>query len=127
IRVNVRWTRPAVARGKVLKKLDARAGRGAHSCDLQVRAKHLVQMFLLRPKIFAFARLAQPKQITIKMQARFRIRDSNRSMIDTVEEVISLYLPMRIAFVARKVNHLQVVLIGTTKVERIDPHRRGDR
>src|SRR5205814_9804906 len=84
-------------------------------------------MFLLRPKVFAFARLAQPKQITIKMQARFRIRDSNRSMIDTEEEVIGLFLPTRIAFAGRKVNDLQVVLIGITKVERFDPRSGGER
>src|SRR5438874_10314912 len=77
-------------------------------------------MFLLRPKIFALTRFAQPKHVTIKSQTRLRIRDSNRSMIDTEEEVIGLFLPTRIAFARRKIDDLDIVLIRIAKIERFD-------
>src|SRR6266568_4006051 len=84
-------------------------------------------MFLLRPKIFAFARLAQPKQVTIKSQTRLCIRDSNRSMIDTEEEVIGLFLPTRIAFARRKIDDLEIVLVGITKIKCFDSSGGGER
>src|SRR5207244_7951478 len=98
IRVNVGRSRASIARREVLEKLSARAGRGPHSCDLQVRAEDLVQVFLLGPEILALARFAKPEQVAIKMQTDFRIHDSNRSMIDTEEEVIGLFLPTRLAY-----------------------------
>src|SRR6266513_417786 len=96
--------RAPIARRKVVEKLSARARRGPPSCDLQVRAEDLVQVFLLGPEILALARFAKPEQVAIKMQSDFRIRNSNRSMIDTEEEVIGLFLPTRIAFARRKIN-----------------------
>src|SRR5256885_16534714 len=84
-------------------------------------------MFLLGPKIFALPCFAQSEQITIKMQARFRIRDSNRSMIDAEEEVIGLFLPTRIAFARRKIDHLEVMLVGIAKIECFDSSGGGER
>src|SRR5438132_11262951 len=77
-------------------------------------------MFLLRPKIFALTRFAQPKHVTIKSQTRLRIRDSNRSMIDTEEEVVGLFLPTRIAFARRKIDDLEIVLLAITKIKCFD-------
>src|SRR6266576_891760 len=84
-------------------------------------------MFLLRPKIFAFTRFAQPKHVTIKSQTRLRIRDSNRSMIDTEEEVIGPLLPTRIAFARRKIDDLEIVLVGITKIKCFDSSGGGER
>src|SRR5436190_5342584 len=84
-------------------------------------------MFLLRPKIFALTRFAQPKHVTIKSQTRLRIRDSNRSMIDAEEEVIGLFLPTRIAFARRKIDDLEIVLVGITKIKCFDSSGGGER
>src|SRR6266498_5104591 len=92
-----------------------------------MRAENLIQMFLLGSEIFAFARLAQPKQITIKMQARFRIRDSNRGVIDTEEKLVRLFLPTRIAFARRKIDDLEIVLVGITKIKCFDSSGGGER
>src|SRR5204863_3887325 len=110
-----------------LEKLDAWSGRGPHSCDLQVRAENLVQVFLLGPEILALARSAKPEQVAIKMQTDFRIRDSNRSMMDTEEEVIGLFLPTRIAFARRKINYFEVMLIRVAKIECFDSSGGGER
>src|SRR6266540_597965 len=92
-----------------------------------MRAENLIQMFLLGSEIFAFARLAQPKQITIKMQARFRIRDSHRGVIDTEEKFVRLFLPTRIAFARRKIDDLEIVLVGITKIKCFDSSGDGER
>src|SRR6266513_2487175 len=84
-------------------------------------------MFLLRPKIFAFSLFAQPKHVTIKSQTRLRIRDSNRSMIDTEEEVIGIFLPTRIAFARWKIDELEIVLVGITKIKCFDSSGGGER
>ena len=83
VRVNVRRPRPAIAWRQIFEKLDAWSRSCAHSGDAQMRAENLVQMFLLGPEIFALARFAQSEQVAIKLQTRVRVRNPNRSVIDS--------------------------------------------
>ena len=59
VRVDVARTRATIARRKVFEKLDARAGVRAYSGDVKTRPENLIQMFLLRPKVFALAGFAK--------------------------------------------------------------------
>ena len=66
--VNVRRPRSAIARRQIFEKLNAWSRSSAHSGDVQMRSENLVQMFLLGPEIFAFARFAQSEQVAIKFK-----------------------------------------------------------
>src|SRR6266516_3372125 len=84
-------------------------------------------MFLLGSEILAFAGFTKSEQVAKKMQTRLRIRDSNRGMIDAEEEVIGLFLPTRIAFARRKIDDLEIVLVGIAKIKCFDSSGGGER
>src|SRR5436190_5453534 len=84
-------------------------------------------MFLLSPEILAFACFAQAEQIAIKMQTSVRVRDPDGSVVDAEKKVVVFLLPTRIAFAGWKINDLQIVLVGITKVERFDSRSGLDR
>src|SRR5439155_15981913 len=120
VRANIRWQGPPIARRKIFEKLDAWPRVRPHSSDAQMRSEHLIQMFLFSPEIFALARSAQSEQVAIKLQAGVGIRDPDRSVVDSEEQLVGFFLPAWIAFARRKINHLEVMLVGIAKIERFD-------
>ena len=69
VRVEVRRTRsPIPWRRKIFQQLDAGTCVCPYSSDAQMRAKNLIQVFLLFMEIFAFASFAQPEQIPIEFK-----------------------------------------------------------
>ncbi len=83
VRANICRTGSPVARRQVFKKLNAWSGSRAHRGYEQMRSKDLVKMFLLGSEVLALACFAQSKQVTIKLETRLRVRNSNGSVIDT--------------------------------------------
>ena len=92
-----------------------------------MRSENLVQMLLFSSEIFAFARFTQSEQVAIKFQTSVGVRNPNRSVIDAEKQSVGLLLPARIAFARRKINDLQVVLVGIAKIERLNPGSGFDR
>src|ERR1041384_5244619 len=80
-------------------------------------------MFCLSPEIFAFASFVQTQQIPVEFQTRIRVGDADGSVIDPKKQLVRFLLPSRISFTGRKINDLQVVLVGVAKIERFDSGR----
>src|SRR4030095_599873 len=88
-----------------------------------MRSEYLIQMLLFSPEVFAFTCFSQPKEVAIKIQTRICVRDPNRSVIDAEKELVGFLLPARIAFARRKIDDLQIVLVGITEIKRFDSSR----
>ena len=85
-----------------------------------MRAKDLIQMFLLGAVIVALAGFPKAKKIAIKMKAGVRLRDGDGRVVNTKKKLICFLLPARIAFARWEANHFEGVPVRVLKIERLD-------
>src|SRR6185437_14402934 len=76
-------------------------------------------MLLLRAVVLTRARDVQSECVSIKLQARFRVTDDDRSVIDAEKQLVFL-LPLRITFAGRELKNLEPMLVRIAKVKRLD-------
>ena len=87
-------------------------------------AKHIVQALLLGSVVGAVASHAKPKRVPIEPQARVRIGDDNRRVVDAEKQPAFGCLPLRVAFAGGELQDLERMTVGVLEVERLDSARR---
>ncbi len=140
-RPRIRRVRTAVTGRDIFEELHSGTGGCAQSRDTETRAKHVVQMLLFGAVVFAFTNLLQSKKISIESQARIRVIDNDRSVVNPQEQflrlraialalrvlrlrvialallVLSFAMPLRVALSRRKPEDFERVLIGIFEIE----------
>src|SRR5712692_9856860 len=113
----------AVAWSEVFQQLDPRTGRSTKARDSQPCTEDVVQVLLLSSVIFALAGDAHPQRVAIEVQARIRVADDNRSVIDAEKQFIVSLVPPRIALAQGKLENFEKVTVWVTKIKGTDACR----
>ena len=85
-----------------------------------MRAEYAVQVLLLGTVVVARASDAHSQQPAVETQARIRVADDDRRVVDTEKERV-LALPAGIALTSGKLQDFEDVSIGILEVEGSDP------
>src|SRR6059058_3367176 len=86
VRARAFGIRPAVARREIFEQLDPGTLRSPQRGDAQVRAGYGVQVLLLGTVVVARASNAHSQQPAVETQARIRVADDDRRVVDTEKE-----------------------------------------
>src|SRR5690349_20422328 len=114
--------------GEVLEEFNAGTLCCFVATDVKPGLGYIVKMLLLAAEVIAFTLIINTKNISIKLLGLFRLRNTNRGVIDPKKcfpFVLGRY-PLRISLSVRKTDQLKVVTIGILKVKSLDAFSRRD-
>src|SRR5262249_24200944 len=99
---------------EIFQEFNPGTGAGTQAGDMQASAKNIVQPFLLRTVVLAFAFHLKAEQITVETQAFLRRSYHNGSMVNAEEEAAFglssgrlVNLPLRISLASWKLQDLE--------------------
>ncbi len=77
-------------------------------------------MLLFDAVVLAFPDLLHPQSVAIEPEARLRVVDDNRRMVDAKKQLRAAAMPFGVAFVRRKREDFERMFIGILEVEGLD-------
>src|SRR5437773_11060070 len=113
----IRGERPSVVEREVIQLLNDGSTICAQSCDAQMGAKYVVQVFLLCSIILALAGHAHSQQVAVKLQAGVGVPHHDGSVIDAEKELAVRPVPFCCALIRRELKNLHGMLIWILEVE----------
>src|SRR5205823_12929327 len=102
----IRGERPSVAGREVLQQLNPGSTICAQSCDAQMGAKYVVQVFLLCSIILALAGHAHSEQVAVKLEAGVSVPHHDGRMIDAEEQFAVLPMPFCSGLMRRELKNI---------------------
>src|SRR5439155_15760165 len=119
-RARIGGIRTSVTRRDIFEELHARPRGCAQGCDSKPGAKDVVQVFLLHPVVLTFSNLLEAEGVSIEPEARPRVADDDRGVIDAEEQVPRVAMPLCVAFTGREREDLERMLVRILEVECLD-------
>src|SRR5712692_1194920 len=123
VRALINGEEAPVARTQVFQEFDTRSGRSTQRGDAEMRAEHIVQMFLLGAIVFACSRDSQTEQLAIELEAGVGVGDHDGGVVDPQKEPVVGALPLRSTFTIGELQNLHGMFVGVFEIESLDSAR----
>src|SRR6516164_8074830 len=78
------------------------------------------QLFLFDPRVVTAADNGKSEQIAVEPQTRVGVADGDGAMVYAEEQLVRRGMPLRLPFVGREVDELELVAVGISEVEGFD-------
>jgi hypothetical protein len=108
-----------VARRQILQKLDSRTRRRPQRGNSQAGPEYVVEPFLFRAEVLAFAGDLHPQAVAIEPQAGLGIGHDDRSVVDTQEQAFCRYVPLGRTLFRREPQDFERMAVRIAEVERL--------